>query len=153
MVSLIYLLPISNEAQNGILFGFGVSLVVIGYFLVRRRNPPKTTQKIPTTSEPINCFGDSCNHPDMKGRKPFSVPNLLRKKFTNTNIPSISKIIPTTWLIALVCSAIMNKIISYMRLGVNHNVDTRSKTFYPLAKRLEGRVDGTLVQKGNRGIN
>ena len=36
---------------------------------------------------------------------------------------------------------------------VNHNFDTQTKNSYPLAKRLEGRADGTLVQKGNRGDN
>lgn len=43
--------------------------------------------------------------------------------------------------------------ISHSRGNVNHNFDALSKNYYPLAKRLEGIADGTLVQRGNRGIN
>jgi hypothetical protein len=42
----------------------------------------------------------------------------------------------------------MNKIISHNRLRVNHNFDTKGKTFYPLVKRLEGRANGRMVRRG-----
>lgn len=36
---------------------------------------------------------------------------------------------------------------------LNLMIDANARLAYPLAKRLEGRADGTLVQKGNRGDN
>jgi uncharacterized membrane protein len=97
VMSLIYSLPISSEAKQGILLGLGIGSVVIGYFLLKS-SPPKNTQKTPTIIKDTDNAGDECNRSDREGRKLFHIPNILKKAFTANNAPNTTQKIPNIYL-------------------------------------------------------
>jgi len=120
LISLVSLLPVSDESKWRILLGLGVGLIVAGYFFFRSRSKPKNKQIPPATITPITHCGDSCKGSDSIGRKSCHIPNIPRKAFIISNAPIIHKIPPTKLPICLLCLGILFPLHRQLNIRISH---------------------------------
>jgi hypothetical protein len=91
LVSLVCLLPVSDESKWRIRIGLGVGFVVVGYLLANRSNP-KNKHSPPTAITPNTHSQDSCNRSDSIGKKFCHIPNIPSKPLISSNTPITHRI-------------------------------------------------------------